>query len=105
MTEPEAMQKRRQFLLEQLSRAKLPMLPKTSLLRVDRWPPIFTGNSGATDMKKCKSRTRIARRDILRGMHRTRERVRDLQPQKQSYDKAKYDGYTSEGAGGQDQFQ
>lgn len=47
-------------------------------------------------MKKSKSRTRIARRDVLKGMARSRARVRDLQPQKQSYDKARYDGHHQE---------
>jgi len=48
-------------------------------------------------MKKGKSRTRVARRDILKRMPRTRERVRDLQSKKrnyptQAYQKSNYDG-------------
>ena len=43
-------------------------------------------------MKKGKSRTRIARRDILRGMQRTRERVRNV---KGAYPRQAYDGHST----------
>jgi hypothetical protein len=45
-------------------------------------------------MKKGKSRTRIARRDVLKGMARSRTRVRDLQ--KRNYPKQAYDGHHQE---------
>ncbi len=87
MTEADALQHRRQHLLEQLSRAQnFPIFPKLPT----------SENSGhgrrrSSNMKKGKSRTRIARRDILRGMPRTRERVRDL---KHGYAKQAYDGHS-----------
>jgi len=53
-------------------------------------------------MRKGKTRTRNARVDLLKGMARSRARVRNLQ--KRSYPKRAYDGH-GEGAGSQDQYQ